>query len=130
MFRMIFLLAMIWAMPFGAFAQDGVSKGDSIAADAVVNPSSKQMKAAANAQFDVNGDNVMDLVDVVDIIRYVMKKASTSFNVGKADVNGDGKVDVGDAKALSVLLTGGELPASSNTPELRGDAVIDPTAPN
>ena len=25
MFRMIFLLAMIWAMPFGVFAQNGVS---------------------------------------------------------------------------------------------------------
>lgn len=78
--------------------------------------------------YDVNGDKVVNAVDVVDIVRYTKGTKRSVFVVSKADVNGDGKVNIDDASALSDLIAGGELPTSSGSP-LQGDAVADPQGP-
>ena len=50
--------------------------------------------------FDVNFDNEVDVVDVVDIARYVVGTPSDNFIVGVADLNSDDEVNVVDAVVL------------------------------
>ena len=49
---------------------------------------------------DVNQDGVIDVVDVVDIARYVVGTPSTSFDEFLADLNSDDLVNVADAVVL------------------------------
>ena len=49
---------------------------------------------------DVNTDNDIDVLDVVDIARYVVEIPSESFVKQLADVNKDGDVNLGDAVTL------------------------------
>ena len=49
---------------------------------------------------DVNGDNVVNALDVVDIVKYTKGSPRSVFKVAQADINGDGKVDAADAHAL------------------------------
>ena len=62
------------------------------------------------------------------------KAKVVSASLAALDVNGDGVVNLEDAKLLSVALTGGELPSGStrpteNTTVMRGDSVINPAGP-
>ena len=49
---------------------------------------------------DVNGDGEMDVVDVVDIARYVVGTPAETFVPILADITSDGNVNIGDAVAL------------------------------
>ena len=49
---------------------------------------------------DVNGDEEVDVVDVVDIARFVVGTPAETFVEILADINRDGSVNIGDAVAL------------------------------
>lgn len=55
---------------------------------------------------DVNGDGERDVVDVVDIARYVVGTPAETFLEILADINSDGDVNVGDAVSLVNLIAG------------------------
>lgn len=98
------------------------------------------VKAATNLPYDVNDDKVVDVWDVVDIVKYVNGSPRNEFKVGMADINNDGKVDLDDATLLSKIIVGEELPAGNVNPGegggggdddvIRGDSVVDPVGPN
>lgn len=108
-------------------------------ADDVVASSAKGIAAApakasstntALLAYDVNGDGVVNAVDIVDIVKYTRGSARTKFAISKADVNGDGKVNLDDARKLSDMLTGGEIPTSTPEPaELDPEPDPEPTTP-
>ena len=54
---------------------------------------------------DVNGDNVVNLKDVMLITQHLLGKHPTGFDTAAADVNGDGKIDVSDVVKLIALVT-------------------------
>lgn len=104
--------------------------------DSVVMSGSHMSKvsSAALTELDVNGDGVLNVADIVDIVRYVRGSARTAFQKDKADFNGDGVVDLEDARLLSIGLTGGEMPSAATRPSdnptvMRGDSVADPEGP-
>lgn len=80
---------------------------------------------------DVNGDKVVTAVDVVDIVKYTKGSKRSTFNVSQADINSDGKVDLVDAEALSIYITGGVIPTVTNpdTP-MSGSSVTNPSVGN
>ena len=131
-------LTILWAMfiPYlTVSAQDEMTDtlGETDNEIANVSPIAK-VASASLAALDVNGDGVLNVGDIVDIVRFVRGNARADFQKSKADVNGDGEVNLEDAKLLSVALTGGELPSSSthpteNTTVMRGDSVINPAGP-
>lgn len=45
---------------------------------------------------DVNGDGVVDTIDVEEVVQYIMNKPSDCFNIDAADVNDDGFLNVAD----------------------------------
>lgn len=49
---------------------------------------------------DVNGDEEIDVLDVVDIVRYVVDDPAETFVPILADINNNGEVNVGDAVSL------------------------------
>ncbi len=49
---------------------------------------------------DVNGDEEVDVLDVVDIVRYTVGSPAETFVSILADINANGEVNVGDAVAL------------------------------
>jgi len=50
---------------------------------------------------DANGDGVVNVTDIVEIINFMNMKASAQFNKKAADVTGDGDVDENDINAIS-----------------------------
>lgn len=55
---------------------------------------------------DANGDNEIDVIDVVCIINYIMGNPSENFNMLAADINDDGEVDIFDVmKTINLALT-------------------------
>ena len=49
---------------------------------------------------DANGDGVVNVTDIVEIINFMNMKASAQFNKKAADVTGDGDVDENDINAI------------------------------
>lgn len=131
-------LTILWAMFIPcliAYAQDEMNDnlGETDNEIASVSPMEK-VASASLAALDVNGDGVLNAADIVDIVRFTRGNARAAFQKSKADINGDGEVNLEDAKLLSVALTGGELPSSSTKPtenntQMRGDSVINPEGP-
>ena len=74
---------------------------------------------------DVNGDNVVNAIDIVDIIKYTKGSPRSVFKVDQADINGDGKVDASDAHALSLSIIGEEIPAVGGE-GIQGSSIQDP----
>ena len=74
---------------------------------------------------DANGDNVIDVTDIVGIANSILGHASESFDAVAADVNGDGSVDVTDIVVVAniILHDGG-----ANAANVRGAMmqVLDP----
>ena len=53
---------------------------------------------------DANGDGVVNVTDIVEIINFMNMKASAQFNKKAADVTGEGDVDENDINAISSLI--------------------------
>ncbi len=53
---------------------------------------------------DANGDNVIDVTDIVGIANSILDHASESFDAVAADVNGDGSVDVTDIVVVANII--------------------------
>lgn len=77
---------------------------------------------------DVNGDGESDVVDVVDIARYVVGTAAETFVPILADINNDGEVNIGDAVCLVNDIAGDQNFAkpmgSPSKPETTSDALM------
>ena len=68
---------------------------------------------------DANGDNIVDVEDVMAIVNYILNKPGENFNEKAADVNGDGVIDVADVVAVvNIILKGG----NANSPEAKAHA--------
>ncbi len=55
---------------------------------------------------DVNLDEVVDMLDVVDIVKFVLKQPFLHFYQPQADVDGDGMISVRDALQLMNIISG------------------------
>lgn len=55
---------------------------------------------------DVNGDDLVDITDVVSLANYVMGDTSEKFVIEAADISGNGSVDVADVVALANSVMG------------------------
>ncbi len=55
---------------------------------------------------DVNGDNEVDITDVVNLANHVMGETPELFVVGNADITGDGEVDITDVVQLANRVMG------------------------
>ncbi|MBQ8487531.1 MAG: dockerin type I repeat-containing protein [Prevotella sp.] len=54
---------------------------------------------------DVNGDDMVDIIDVTMTISQVLGQTPEGFNKNAADVNADGKVDIVDVTSIiSIVL--------------------------
>ena len=63
---------------------------------------------------DVNDDGLIDMVDVVAMVNYILGTPSESFVTMAADLNSDGEIDVFDATQLvSMILAKNGYPAES-----------------
>jgi hypothetical protein len=68
---------------------------------------------------DANGDDVVDVADVVAIVNYILNKPGENFNEQAADVNNDSVIDVADVVAVvNIILKGG----NANSPEANAHA--------
>lgn len=56
---------------------------------------------------DVNGDGVVNIADIVEVVNSILGKQSDRFNAQAADVNGDGKVDEQDLQGIVVPVVEG-----------------------
>ena len=55
---------------------------------------------------DVNGDSVVDIIDVNALINIILEKNDASEYPGDANIDGEGGVDVSDVNALiNIILT-------------------------
>ena len=80
-------------------------------------------KAAALLKGDVNGDNIVNLLDVVDLSRYLCGKARSAFNKTYADINSDGKINSDDLRALSTqIVEDRPMMSGEEVAPLRGDS--------
>jgi len=74
---------------------------------------------------DVNTDNDVDVLDVVDIARYVVKTPSESFVKQLADINNDDDVNLGDAVTLVNHIAGDQnLVKALISPETTGNDML------
>ncbi len=76
---------------------------------------------------DVNGDDVVNVLDIVDLARYLNGNARSVFLKSNADINGDGKINQADLNSLSALIID-DMPVEAPEVEtLRGDSNGSPT---
>lgn len=79
---------------------------------------------------NVNGDDCIDMVDVVSIINYILGNVSDSFKKRAADLNDDGDVDIFDVMlAINLALTNKSVARSMARAMINADefAVVTPT---
>ncbi len=56
---------------------------------------------------DANGDGLINVSDIVEIVNYIMGKPSNNFKQDAADVSGDGEVNVTDiVKVVTIIMSG------------------------
>ena len=55
---------------------------------------------------DANGDDKIDVDDVVAIVNYILGESDEGFNEKVCDLNGDGKIDIEDVVALVNIILG------------------------
>ena len=63
-----------------------------------IDPSSLDSKG------DANGDGTLNAADIVEIVNYIMNKASENFKFDNADVNDDGVINVADIMIISCII--------------------------
>ena len=73
---------------------------------------------------DVNQDGYVDVVDVVDIARFVIGTPSESFDKFLADLNGSGEVNVADAVVLVNEIAGDVVWARSLRASAASDGIL------
>ena len=56
---------------------------------------------------DINGDEITDVLDVVQIVSYILDTTNSDFDLGCADVNADESVDVLDVVQIVSDILGG-----------------------
>ncbi len=60
-------------------------------------------------QYNANGDELIDINDVLAIVDYILGNAPANFDDGAADANGDGVISIADAAAvLNIILSGNQ----------------------
>ena len=69
---------------------------------------------------DLNGDNLVNIADLVELINYFRGEASSFFNTLEADVNDDGYVDNNDIGCLANLILSSSN--SSYNPDIDNDS--------
>ena len=62
---------------------------------------------------DANGDQIVDIIDVVTVVNYILQNPSDKFNFAGADVNGDQQVDIVDVVGIINIILGGGNNAKS-----------------
>ena len=67
------------------------------------------LSLGAKAGGDVNGDGKVNAKDVTTIMKYLIGKTPSSFDVTAADFNNDGKVNAKDVTSLMKSLVGTEV---------------------
>ena len=103
---------------------------NTISSDSVISPAKSGIKAKVLLEGDVNGDDQVNVLDIVDLARYLKGKARTAFVKTNADINGDGVINKADLTSLSLLIVE-DMPVM--TPELeplRGDSNGNPKLEN
>ena len=95
---------------------------------------------------DVNGDGVVNAVDVVDVIKHIKGNSRSAYIGLYGDVNGDGVINQADAEQISQVVSGtiisaGDDPGTGDNPStnpdpttpfstVTGGSLADPIAPN
>lgn len=55
---------------------------------------------------DVNGDNIVNAADIVEVINYITDKPSAIFNASAADMNNDGVINADDVtEIMNIIMT-------------------------
>ena len=55
---------------------------------------------------DVNGDNIVNAADIVEVINYITDKPSAIFNASAADMNNDGVINADDiTEIMNIIMT-------------------------
>ena len=68
---------------------------------------------------DLNGDNLVNIADLVELINYLRGEVSSYFNTLEADVNDDGYIDKNDIDCITnIILTSSN---SNNNPDIDSD---------
>jgi len=55
---------------------------------------------------DANGDGVVSVADVAEVVNYILQQPSDSFVIGAADMDGNGDVTIADALAIVDIILG------------------------
>ena len=59
---------------------------------------------------DVNGDEEINITDVISLVNHILGKEEGNFIIENADINTDGDINISDATALvNVILGGGNF---------------------
>ena len=66
---------------------------------------------------DVNGDNVVDVLDVMTVVNKVLRIEVTVFITSNADLNSDNQIDVSDVMLLVNLVLHGDQGMGSGSVE-------------
>lgn len=75
---------------------------------------------------DANGDGVVNVSDIVEIVNYILGKPSTKFVKAAADISNDGNVNVTDiVQVVSLILSSGKN--NARTREADGEKLEDET---
>lgn len=93
-----------------------------ISGDSIFSSVKSGIKAKVLLEGDVNGDDLVNVLDIVDLARYLKGKARSAFVKSNADINRDGIINQADLNSLSMLIID-DMPVT--TPELeplRGDS--------
>ena len=72
-------------------------------------------------QGDVNGDQEVNVSDIVEVVNYINNNASAIFLKNNADLNGDGEVNVTDIVWMVNIIMSGQSGAARKTSNRAGD---------
>ena len=69
-------------------------------------------------QGDANGDGYVNVSDIVEVVNYILGKASGTFDEAVVDMNGDGIVNVTDVVMMVSIIMSGQYDAARSTMEM------------
>lgn len=126
-------------MTFTVQSESSLAEGEytAILKDIVFTESDGTQSEMADATFklticnvikgDANGDTMVNVSDIVEIVNYILGRPSTKFNAIAADVSEDGVVNVTDiVRVVSIIMTAGN---TNNLPRMavynNNDLMVD-----